>query len=329
MVSLMNGLSAMGAGVASFAGTAGLEAQKADLAQQQAILADQLQGKRESAGRAQAGDIAAAAAEKQQTFEAGQNTLTRASQQSIAQTRAGAELGAAGISAAASKYSADMQSGSVYAQIAALAPGRAEEVLADKQKTAMAAVQTQNASDLRDAHAALEAETAKAAPDPTKIASLKSQVTSLEASASTEAAVTSASAAMYRTDMDSVTHYNTQLVQATNALNTPGMSDTDRAAQKGLVADLKVQLTGAQRALQYSSDLVRGRVAAATGNPPPGVAPPPPSGVPAGARYSPSMKIWQAPDGQLFDAQGKPTTAPGAAPTIGGGFMNNGAGAAP
>jgi hypothetical protein len=48
------------------------------------------------------------------------------------------------------------------------------------------------------------------------------------------------------------------------------MSDTDRTAQKGLIANLKTQLTGAQRALQYSSDLVHGRVGAQTGNAPPG-----------------------------------------------------------
>lgn len=47
MVSLLNGLSSLGAGVASFAGTAGLEAQKADLAKQSLMLADQLATNRE------------------------------------------------------------------------------------------------------------------------------------------------------------------------------------------------------------------------------------------------------------------------------------------
>jgi hypothetical protein len=46
--SLMNGLSGLGAGVAQFAGQAGLEAQKADLAQQQAVLADHLATVRET-----------------------------------------------------------------------------------------------------------------------------------------------------------------------------------------------------------------------------------------------------------------------------------------
>jgi hypothetical protein len=47
MPSILNGLSALGAGVSQFAGTAGLEAQRAGLAQQQAILADQLATNRE------------------------------------------------------------------------------------------------------------------------------------------------------------------------------------------------------------------------------------------------------------------------------------------
>lgn len=81
-MSLMNGLSAMGAGIAQFAGTAGIEAQRAQLAQQTAVLADQLATTRESAGRVQAGDIAAKAAGIQQietaknlaTSEAGANS---------------------------------------------------------------------------------------------------------------------------------------------------------------------------------------------------------------------------------------------------------------
>lgn len=88
MASLMNGLSSAGQGLASFATTTGLEAQKADAAQalqasggviqgnlqtqraqleqQQAILADQLATARESGGRVQAGGIAATAAALEQ-----------------------------------------------------------------------------------------------------------------------------------------------------------------------------------------------------------------------------------------------------------------------
>ncbi|MGD0109685.1 MAG: hypothetical protein ABSC06_37520, partial [Rhodopila sp.] len=218
MVSLMNGLSSLGAGISQFAGAAGLEQQKSDLAKQQTILADQLATTRESAGRQEAGQIAATAATAEHGFLAGQGDLQRQSAQAIAQTGASATLGAAamtssatryaaGVSAAAENYRADVQSKDVYAQIASAEPEQAARILAQNQQTALAAVQTKNAQDLTTAHDALQAETAKPDADPTRIASLKSQVTSLETSAGTEAAVTTAAAAMYRTDMDSVQHY--------------------------------------------------------------------------------------------------------------------------
>lgn len=78
MASLMNGLSAMGAGLASFAGAAGLEAQKAELAQQSMMLADQLATVRESAGRQEAGKIAEAAQGRQFGFQAGESAADRA-----------------------------------------------------------------------------------------------------------------------------------------------------------------------------------------------------------------------------------------------------------
>lgn len=117
MVSILNGLSSLGQGVSQFAGTAGLEAQKSQLAQQSVILADQLATTRETTLQKSAGDIAAAAQEKQNTFLGGQGDLQRQSAQTIAQTGAGATLGAAGISAGASKYAADVQSRNVQAQI--------------------------------------------------------------------------------------------------------------------------------------------------------------------------------------------------------------------
>jgi len=97
--SLMNGLSQMGTGVAAFAATAGLEAQKADLARQTTILADQLATTRESLGRRESADIAAKAVDIQNTFTSGENALNRTTQLGIANIGAGATLGAAGIHA--------------------------------------------------------------------------------------------------------------------------------------------------------------------------------------------------------------------------------------
>lgn len=124
MASLLNGLSSAGSGLAGFAATAGLEAQKADAAmalqgsaqtfqagqqdkaqtfqtgllnqkaqleQEQARLADQLTTKRELTIQGSAGSIAAAAAEKQQTFSGGQNELARQNQITLEKMRLSAD----------------------------------------------------------------------------------------------------------------------------------------------------------------------------------------------------------------------------------------------
>jgi hypothetical protein len=67
MASLMNGLSALGQGVSAFAGTAGLELQKSQLANQSAVLADQLATVRETTLQGQ-----------QQNFQSGENTKSQA-----------------------------------------------------------------------------------------------------------------------------------------------------------------------------------------------------------------------------------------------------------
>jgi hypothetical protein len=252
--SLMNGLSTMGAAVADYAGKAGLEAQRADLAQQQLTLADQLATVRESTGRKESGEIAATAAAKAQDFTGSENEKNRQA------TTSNLQISEAG---ANSRNAASV--GAQYAQIAAGEPGRAQEILASRAKVALETVQTQNATDLRTAHQALQEETGKPNADPAKIATLKSQVTSLETSAATEAATTTAAAAMYKTDYDAVQHFNTQLGLATTHLNTPDMNDTDRAALKAHIASLRTQLNGAQRSLEYSSNLVHARVGAQTG----------------------------------------------------------------
>lgn len=103
MASFMNGLSALGTGVQQFAGTAGLELQKSQLAQQSAILADQLATTRETGLQASGGVIAAAAADKeqaaraamqgsQQTFLAGQQARSQAATASEGALTRAAEL---------------------------------------------------------------------------------------------------------------------------------------------------------------------------------------------------------------------------------------------
>lgn len=91
MASLMNGLSALGSGVSAFAGTAGLELQKSQLAQQQTILADQLATTRETGLQQSAGAIAATAAGKDQEFKAGQNLQQQSATAALETQREGAE----------------------------------------------------------------------------------------------------------------------------------------------------------------------------------------------------------------------------------------------
>jgi hypothetical protein len=75
MASFLNGLAAAGAGLADFAGKAGLEYQRSELAQQQLVLANQLAMTRDTANNA---------------FTSGENTLNRAAtEKNLATTEAG------------------------------------------------------------------------------------------------------------------------------------------------------------------------------------------------------------------------------------------------
>ena len=83
-MSFLNGLSALGQGVSEYAGRAGLEYQRADLARQSAILVDQLGRASASAGRQESGQIAATAAGLQREHETGQLATQTGSAQKIA-----------------------------------------------------------------------------------------------------------------------------------------------------------------------------------------------------------------------------------------------------
>jgi hypothetical protein len=96
MASLLNGLSAMGQGVAAFAGTAGLEQQKSDLARQTAVLADQLATTRESTLQGQ-----------QQTFASGEAEKSRTATAALEQARLGS---AAALQQSAQTFGAEQQS---------------------------------------------------------------------------------------------------------------------------------------------------------------------------------------------------------------------------
>jgi hypothetical protein len=166
----MNGLSAMGAGVANFAGSAGLEQQKATLAQQGMVLADQLAHASKTAENAQQGTIAAGAAEKLQESTMAQLAVTTASAQKVAATQAGGVMGAASISAAASRAN-------TAAVIAANAPLVAQQTAEAAAQAGLAGDSLQLANTSTGLSLQIAAETAKPPEqqDPTKIASLMQQ----------------------------------------------------------------------------------------------------------------------------------------------------------
>lgn len=113
-MSLLNwggGFAAAGQAVSDFAGKAGLEQQKADLEQQQTVLASQLAGQREHVGRVEAGDIAAAAAEKGFGYSTALEGQRAASATNVANIGATSATNVANIGAASAKTVAGIQVG--------------------------------------------------------------------------------------------------------------------------------------------------------------------------------------------------------------------------
>lgn len=263
---LLNGLSAMGASLAQYAGAAGLEAQKADLAKQSLQLADQLQGARESAGRQEAGAIAATAAGKQQEFEAGQNVLQRKMQVDIGGMQAGATLGAAGIAAGASKYSADSRA-AVDKYMSDVNAGTSRDVakISADAGAGLRAAQARDAdakANLSSAELAkvnvvtglqqnLADEYAKPTPDPVKIKSLGDQISAQGLTASTRAGVLTSLDSLAKTEGQNVSLLTHQLSEETDKLGGMMLDPDQKARQQHVVDDLKQQLD-ASRARQQS-----------------------------------------------------------------------------
>ena len=84
LINMGAGLSSMGAAISQQAGAYGLAQQKAELENQQTMLANSLAGQRESVGRAETAGYAATAAGKQQTFETGLETQRETSAAALA-----------------------------------------------------------------------------------------------------------------------------------------------------------------------------------------------------------------------------------------------------
>jgi hypothetical protein len=331
----LNGLSAMGASTAAFASAAGLEQQKADLAQQSLTLADSLAGARETAGRTQAGDIAAAAATQAQqatatnlaTSEAGATARTAATNTT--------SLGVAGI--AAQSASAVEATRAASAQSIASAGLAQNKPLIDAQvaevqtKTGISDMQAGQMKTSLALQTQIADESAKPDPDPTKISALQSQYKGLNYNPQVQAAVLTAADGMATTSQAAVTALYGREATLVTQLNSAEIQEGAKAALQSTLDDVRSQIVIAKGRADYFAKTSQGQMSSVTGTSPPGVAPTAPTGVPAGSRYSPSMKIWQGPDGSLFDATGKPTKAPGQAAPVpaGTGLINSGAAGTP
>lgn len=123
--SLLNGLSTMGSGTAAWAAQAGLEQQKSDLEDRTAILASQLAQGRETAGRTQAGQIAATAAGAEHTFQSGLETQ----RETAAQTLQSGQIGST------EKIAAAAQTGETGRQATSIAAATALETQKENAPT--------------------------------------------------------------------------------------------------------------------------------------------------------------------------------------------------
>ena len=333
---LLNGLSAMGASVAQFAGTAGLEQQKSDLAKQSMMLADQLATTRESAGRQEAGSIAATAAQKSQEFQAGQTAITEAgatarsaatnttsrdvagiqagSAQTVAGIQATSAQHTASISAAAQDYATNARSNDLYLQLAQTAPEAAQRVLQEQQATALATVQAETAKAAQTDQNALADEQKKATPDPDVVSRLQASLLARGNTANIQMENRKAAAAVYTTDMQAVTRFQQDVINATKAYNDPEISDTDKAQAKSTLDGANQALTGARVALRFSQAQAHPEMSQSPRLPPPGA--------PPGGAWSATGNLYRDPQGKLFDPQGKPATAPGQVPPPASGIIN-------
>ena len=309
----LNGISLMGSNMAAFAGTAGLEAQKADLAKQSMVLADQLATTRESAGRQETAALNMTAAQQSQGFQTGESALQRGSAEKISAGSNQATLGAATIQAGASTANTQTLANVDYARLAQAAPGELQRTQDLRTQDALNMVKLDNTTKLNALNSQLSAEMGKPDPDPAVVSSLRAQGIALGNSAESEAALATAREKVYVADQQAVAQLNTRLLTGRTAENTMDMGDPGRKALKAENDSLQSQLDVAQRMQGYS---------AAAAHPGMGVSIAAPPGAPQGGAWGAGNTIYRAPDGKLYDKQGQPTTAPNQPQSPAAGIIN-------
>ena len=322
-MSLLNvvggGLTTMGAGIASFASAAGLEAQKADLAQQGIRLSDQLQGARETAGRTQAGEIAAtqAAADAKTAMDRLQVSSANALQVANVEgsSRVQAAQAEAGGAVQAATITSQAHSGDVKAELAQNLPFVTQQIATEAVKTGMASDEAALAHKGMDITLGIATEMAKppAQQDKAKLDALYAQRTALVPSATmTQLAV--ANDGLLKTFQQLVTSDNADIARLTAQAADPA-TNSDPAALAKVNAELdsvKTQRAGHIANLNATAATGQALVGRATGTLGPAA-----SGTPEPAPGAPPPAAGKRTAYTPFDphaaAAGKPGATPGAA----------------
>lgn len=246
-MSFLNGISAAGSVISNYAGAVGLQSQKADLQNQSMQLADQLTAARESAGRVQAGDIAAAAADKQQTFQASQTDKT--------------ESGANARNAATNATS--LASTQISNQ--GLPEYRAAQTADMAQRTAAGGIELDKVQQVTNLQKQLADEVAKPDADPDKVSSLGNQIGALGMTAASRQASQNALDSLAKTESINALGLSKQLGEETDKLGGMMLDPDARARQQKVVDDLQAQLSASRARAASLVDQARG----ATGSPKP------------------------------------------------------------
>lgn len=319
-MSLMNGLSQMGAGIAAYAGAQGLELQKATLAQQGMVLADQLAHTSKTAEIAQTGSIAAGAASALQTSQLAQLAVTTASAQKVAgmegasrvaaaQAEAGGMMGAAGISAATSRAN-------TAAVIAANAPVVKQQAAEAAAQAGLAGDNLTLANKSLDISLQIAAETAKPPEqqDPGKLSQLMNQRLQFGMTPDVLAKVIGSLDGMIRATQQEATEADAAVARVIGQEASLNMGDASvRATQKAEEAQVTAQRDAAYQRLNTMTGLAQSYLPHAAGapNPPgggkpldlnqflkqaPGSAPAPPA---AGPASGPRPGVLNAPAASL------------------------------
>lgn len=236
------GIAKAGEAIADTAGKYTLEAQRADLARQGIILADELAGKREGAQR----EFLSSERVEGQKFQSGEKVLDRTHGEKLAQLQADTAIRTAGISAGASKYAADLGASERQKDRDQNAPLVAQQTIAGHIK---------NQSEQGVLDARKELQTARESGDPLKIKAAQQKEYDATYSSQQQVQQVSLFQAQAKLLEAAVTATQTRLV----ALQDPvkQMTPEGKALATTLEAQLKRQYAEFQAAMRTADEALK------------------------------------------------------------------------